>query len=144
MQNDKNNKHENDRMDDVLVEEMEEQNIVRTEDNMGDRMDVGMNPEEAMIEADEGMPELPDHGKENLHDSKEYGNLDSVDVTDELRHLDEQNQVSEQDDYSPESLQNMSQDERHEMQQDANNVAQGNDDEIKKLAGDRRGLRQDS
>lgn len=144
MQNDKNNKHENDRMDDVLVEEMEEQNIVRTEDNMGDRMDVGMNPEEAMIEADEGMPELPDHGKENLHDSKEYGDLDSVDVTDELRHLDEQNQVSEQDDYSPESLQNMSQDERHEMQQDANNVAQGNDDEIKKLAGDRRGLRQDS
>ena len=111
---------------------------------MGDRMDVGMNPEEAMIEADEGMPELPDHGKENLHDSKEYGDLDSVDVTDELRHLDEQNQVSEQYDYSPESLQNMSQDERHEMQQDANNVAQGNDDEIKKLAGDRRGLRQDS
>ncbi|WP_252897880.1 hypothetical protein [Amylolactobacillus amylophilus] len=43
MHHNKEHEADKDRMNDVLVEEMENQNVVRTEDNMGERMDVGMN-----------------------------------------------------------------------------------------------------
>ena len=150
MHHNKEHEADKDRMNDVLVEEMENQNVVRTEDNMGERMDVGMNPEETMREdmdmnPEEGMPEMPDEAGENLHDSQSYGDTDTIDVSDEISALGaEENLANDGDEYSPESLEGMGQDERHEMQQEANNIAQNNDDELAKLHGDRRGLRQDS
>lgn len=87
---------------------------------------------------------------DQIHDSKRYGETNTVNVEEETSTLDTGHLTEEGDKPTSSKLpprdldeQSMSQSERHEREQEANN-GDDSSDKIAKLAGDRRGMRQDS